>query len=351
MRERCIDLVLASFLATTDPVQREELLAELMLKHVAPLVRSVLRQQLGFSVGRNGERPTNSDAADLYQEILTRVIGRLRERTMMPEAQGITDFISYVARIARNSCHDYLRIKYPIRHLLKKKLRYLLLAHREYQLWPSGYKQLCGHYEWKSIPPNPDRATDEALVELVRSGLDLNSIPAAKVLEEVVRVILDNLTSPIEIDHLVTIVSRITESSELILESIDGDHYSQLVHLHAPTLNADQLIESGELMNRLWEELIKLPLLQRRILLLGGRDRDRDGLGTILIDAGVIDLPVLLGTIEMLPDKFRNLAERLPLDGQTLARYLGISSKDLIRTRYRARQKLKKSIPEWFLKQ
>lgn len=347
MHESSIDSVLASFLATNDPNEREELLAELMLNHASPLVRKVLRQQLGFSVGLNGENPTSSDAADLYHEILTRIVGRLRELTMQPRSAEITDFVSYVACITRNSCHDYLRIKYPVRHLLKKKLRYLLLAHREYRIWPSSYRQLCGQADWISTPPDPGRTTDETLLELVRAKVDLKSIPPTRVLEEVVRTIIDLLTSPIEIDRLVTLVAHILESHELVLESIDDGLSPHSTQLRDQAPRADRQLESGELMKRLWEEMGKLPLLQRRILLLGGRSREQDGLGTILIDAGVVNLPKLLEAIEMRPDEFGRLAKRLPLDGEALARYLGITPADVIRSRYRARKRLRKNIPEW----
>ncbi len=43
-----VDIVLTSFLQSTDEAEREHLIEELILVHALPIIRLVLRHQLGF---------------------------------------------------------------------------------------------------------------------------------------------------------------------------------------------------------------------------------------------------------------------------------------------------------------
>src|SRR5205085_1795874 len=74
-----MDSVLLPFLRSTDEAEREQLLSDLILFEVAPLVRNTLRQRLGFYVSQLGANPQNHDAEDLYHDVMAKLIGLLND--------------------------------------------------------------------------------------------------------------------------------------------------------------------------------------------------------------------------------------------------------------------------------
>jgi len=108
-----MDNLLLPLLNAGDEQERQHRVDELLTIHVAPIVRQVLRQRLGFYVSAQGVNETNRDAEDLYQDAMTRMVEILnadqRVLTM------IESFEPYVGRIVSNICVDFLRSKYPTR--------------------------------------------------------------------------------------------------------------------------------------------------------------------------------------------------------------------------------------------
>ena len=62
----------------------------------------------------------------------------------------IGSFAGYTAVAAYHACHEYLRRKYPNRHRLKTRLRYLLNTETRFAIWenPPG-TWLCGFHKWQ----------------------------------------------------------------------------------------------------------------------------------------------------------------------------------------------------------
>jgi RNA polymerase sigma factor (sigma-70 family) len=348
MQESGIDSILASYLEATDLQAREALLEELMVVHTVPIIRRVLRQQLGV-VSLEGKSFTNSEAVDLCQEIVARILVKLRELPLQVHSKEIQDYVSYTIRISRNSCHDYLRSKYPLRHQLKTRLRYLISGNQRYLFWqsPLMYKQCCGLSEWKGTPPRQKGLSDELLVERIKSQLEVTPNLTSKVLEEIVNLIFAQINSPIEIDRLVTLVARILDSRELVIESLDLDHSWATVEIADRRLRADEMIEYRERIRRLWQEIVKLPVGQRKIIVLSPIDQNGEDLWSLLIESGVVKFSDLLTALEMTREDFLVLWRRMPLQSAELARYLGLTRENIARWRYYARQRLKKSLRDW----
>ena len=91
--------------------EREQLLCDLILFEVAPLVRNTLRQRLGFYVSQLGANPQNHDAEDLYHDVMAKLIALLSDPQLRAGWLEIQNFRRYVLRVAANACHDYLRVK------------------------------------------------------------------------------------------------------------------------------------------------------------------------------------------------------------------------------------------------
>jgi hypothetical protein len=86
-----------------------------------------------------------------------RLVRLLRELKTNPQNKPVKNLRSYVAVMSYHACEEYLRRKYPQRHSLKNKLRYILTHRQEFALWEGDDKWLCGFSEWrdKSKPVAP----------------------------------------------------------------------------------------------------------------------------------------------------------------------------------------------------
>jgi len=122
------DPLLIPFLAASDADQEVLLLAHLNTEHVEPTVRPILGYKLQLHL-RPGE--LNQRRADIERSITTSscVLRRLHALKQDPTNKPITNLHNYVATIARNTCDDYLRRKYPLRRSLKDKVRHCLASH------------------------------------------------------------------------------------------------------------------------------------------------------------------------------------------------------------------------------
>src|SRR5919107_117344 len=97
--------LLLRLLDAQDEQERRECRDELLTIHVAPIVRQVLRQRLGFYVSAQGVNENNHDAEDLYQEAMTRMVELLHEGRRSLTTIG--NFEGYVVRIVSNICVDF----------------------------------------------------------------------------------------------------------------------------------------------------------------------------------------------------------------------------------------------------
>src|SRR5262249_494335 len=120
------DSVLVSFLRSTDESERERLLVELISVYAAPLIRSIVRRRLGLRVNPSSAGSSHPEAEDIYREIVKNLLQRLTDLHSKGDQDRISNFRQYVARVAENTCHNYLRAKTPARYHLKDTLRKLL---------------------------------------------------------------------------------------------------------------------------------------------------------------------------------------------------------------------------------
>ena len=147
-----MDETLRLLVSARDEDERELLLHDLIFVQAAPIVRRTIRYRLRSHFGRAGGGLRNPDAEDLFSNIVVKLIARVEllratnqgsrpSSARRPQSQKaepepepenaeletyeprIDDFRQYVLRVASNSCHDFLRAKYPARARLKDSLR------------------------------------------------------------------------------------------------------------------------------------------------------------------------------------------------------------------------------------
>jgi RNA polymerase sigma factor (sigma-70 family) len=320
-----MNLLLPLFLRATEESERERFLSELLLTHAAPLIRRTLRQRLGLYVNRAGANQANPEAEDLYQDTITRLIQRLNELKADPDRDEIRNFRQYVVRVATNTCNDYLRAKAPARSRLKNSLRDLLDRHPDFAIWKGDLgQQLCGFSAWRgrrSSAASAERARrlEEEPGELratVSSGNRARRAPLTKVVAE----LFNHVDDPVELEKLVDIVADFEDVRDYPVESLDDADGYWTRQLLDSTIRCDNLWEAQEVLQRLWEEILRLPQKQRDTFCLGFEDESGDDLFSLLLDAEVVTLPQVASELGLALEQLVALWKEMPMDNAAIAR-------------------------------
>src|SRR5690348_9874403 len=108
----------------SDPGDAASLLEDLLVRHAAPLCRSVIRTRR-FSLQEN---------SDIESEVMLRIVARLRSAKSGDEPP-LDDFRKYVLTVAYSACHALQRRYYPERARLKNRIRYLAGHDARFAIW------------------------------------------------------------------------------------------------------------------------------------------------------------------------------------------------------------------------
>ena len=337
-----MDHLLLQFIEATDEEQADRWLATLVDEHAVPIVKEILGSSLRFNL--NNSAGSTQDANDLFNDIITNLLSRLR-RIRSDRAQGaVTDFRGYIATTAYNACNLYLRQKYPRRSRLKNRLRYLLSHDTTFALWTNEtFGLICGFARWrdKGVDP-PQRPFGEIRqdpVEWVQTaGLAGVGIDRAQ-LSNLLNALFQSSGGPVRLDDLVNIVADICREKDQFDESLET-----ALDLVAPTLNFDTVLEQQHMLALLWREVCQLPRRQRLALLLNLRDARGQDLVSLLPYTRTATITQIAEALEFPLEEFAGLWNKLPLDDVAIAELLGATRQQVINLRKCARERLERRI-------
>jgi len=337
-----MDGVLLPFLQASNEPEAELLLAHLLAEHAEPVINGIVKSAFGRSTASSEvarEYRDTQDVEDIVGEVNTKVLDRLRRLKSAPHENVISDFRGYVAVAAHNACHTYLRGKYPNRTRLKNKLRHLLSHHSEFAAWESmSGEWICGFSSWKTqgVPPLNIGWINQARMDpgrYVDVGSPDNTIG-------LLRAIFKGAQAPIRVEDLVSLAADILNVRDRPAGSkFDAD--SQRVKNLAGR-RVDPIDEAGQrlYLERVWKEVVQLPLPQRVALLLGLRDEERRSVTILLSDIRITTFRQIAEVVGMSAIEFANIVKDLPLDDQAIAKRLGASRQQVISYRLSARRRL-----------
>jgi RNA polymerase sigma factor (sigma-70 family) len=322
--------------------ERREYRDELLTIHVAPIVRQVLRQRLGFYVSAQGVNKTNQDAEDLYQEAITRMVELLHadHRALTT----IANFEGYVVRIVSHICVDFLRSKHPERARLADAVRDVFRRNKDLASWQHENEILCGFAVWRNAAK---RAIDNDDVEIKLdlflanrfADEDVSIVPLSRTVAE----LLDWIAGPVQFDDLVRMLAYVLQIKNQQIESLD-DHIASEFDVRADTRTTESHVEANELLRRLWRIVNRLPPKQRDTFALRFDDHDGRNLFTVLLSAGIVDWKDLAAGMGRPVEEVVRLWRQMPMDSTTAASELSTSRDKIYKWRFRALQKLK---AEW----
>ena len=331
-----LDPLLDAFLIAGEPESRQ-LLASLLSEVAEPIVRGVVRRKLGLWAGATSAR--RQDATELRSEILVQLVERLERLRAGRGGIAIGDFRSYVAVVAAHVCSEHLRRRYPQRHSLRGRVRYLLQHHAAFALWEGADGDwTCGLAAWRerTAPVQPPSRLIEPLRFERRSGE-----PEGGSLAEVVERVFGWVGRPLRLNDLVEIVADLSGLEDRpFVESLPAGDDDPLGRAADPRADALAELERTTYLRRLWDEIRQLPPRQSTALLLNLRDDQGRGVIALLPLTGVASMRQIAETLGMPAEQFAELWNRLPLDDATLAGLLGATRQQVINLRKSARERL-----------
>ena len=336
-----MDKLLLRLLNVRDEQERQQCLNELLIIHVAPIVRQVLRLRLGLYVNAQGVNEKNPDAQDLYQEAMTRIIEVLNsdQRSLVT----IENFKRYVGRVVSNVCVDFLRSKYPARARLKDGLRDVFRRHNDLVSWQHEDEILCGFAAWRNTgkPTIIDYDVESKMNAFLAARFadqDVRAVPLSRVVAE----LFDWIGGSVQIDALVRMLAYVRDTREQEIESWDDDVAAEFeLDSRRRTRSVESDIETNEVLRRLWRIVKYLPPKQRDAFALRFHDDAGRDLFTVLLAAGIVDWKELAEGLGRSVADLARLWTQMPMDSATAANELRTSRENVYKWKFRAIQTLK----------
>jgi DNA-directed RNA polymerase specialized sigma24 family protein len=326
--ERDTDRILRPFLDAPDDESARRSLGEILERDASPLAWEVIRGHL--------RGPAASDLEDVHAGVLLRLAAHLRTLRARGDSEPpIRAFASYVAVIAHNACHAFLRERSPQRARLRTRTRYVLTRDPRLALWEgSGREWLCGPAKRRGGAWDPRSAG--RLAEMSRQVAPI-AFP------DLVPAVLDRLAGPARFDDLVDALAAILGVSDEPASSRPRDEGDDSPHpreVADPAPSAEEALHQRTFLARLWSEIRELPPRQRIALLLNLRDADGRGMIGLFPITEIATVSDLAQTLDMPEARLRELWDELPRDDEWIAAWLGVTRRQVINLRKCARERL-----------
>ena len=344
-----IDKILLPFLQAHNELESESLLARLVYEHADPVIKSILKRKLGVSLMLADQSYGNQDALEIASDVQALLLLNLNRLKRQAAATSINNFRGYVAIKTYSAYNAYLRRKHPERWRLKNRLRYLFSHQPAFALWESAEGEwLCGLASWRNgsaeaLSARPrgqlrDDLLSSERLPLIADCREGSETPGA------LMTLFNVVGCPVEFDELVNVIAeiwRISEPTEstALSEEETGEIYEGLAD---PSASVALALDRRLYLQRLWSEILRLPLRQRAALLLNLRDERGAGVLALLPLIKIASLGAIAQALEMPEGQMAELWYDLPLDDAMIAKILGGTRQQVINLRKAARARLRR---------
>jgi hypothetical protein len=324
----------------------ESLLGQLIAERAAPIIKGIIKSKMHVSLRVADGSQQNQDALEIYSEVNALLIAALR-RLKTDQHRPINNLGSYIAVITYHACYEHLRRKYPQRHSLKNRLRYLFTHRAEFALWESAEAQwLCGLVEWrdKRRPPASGAGLQKLRDGVQASGLSNLSVEDVKRMppDALALTILKEAGAPLDLDEMVGLFAELQGLTEQQVEVDIDEETGEALYERIPDPRASVAAELDQraYVERLWKEICQLPSRQRAALMLNLRDAQGHDMIALLPVMNVATIRQIAEALSIPAAEFAALWNDLPLDDASIAKRLGITRQQVINLRKSARERL-----------
>jgi RNA polymerase sigma factor (sigma-70 family) len=329
MERNAADRLFREFAESSDPARAERLLETLIVEHAQAGIRRIVSYKLAFQGASEAQ-----DVEDVASEVVVELIARLRALRQGTADGAIGSFSGYTAVAAYHACNEYLRRKYPNRHRLKTRLRYLLSSEKRLAIWEDARSEwLCGLARWvaENRPPVTPARLHRWAEELADVPRGRTALHPADLLTR----IFECFDAPIELDELVAIVAQLwgVEDSPAAPETAARD-------VESGAEDPGTLLDQRRWMAELWAQIRELPQPQRVALLLNLRCSSENAAVGLLPLIGLASIREIARVLEWTAEELAAVWNRLPLDDLAIAERLGVNRQRVINLRKSARERL-----------
>jgi RNA polymerase sigma factor (sigma-70 family) len=314
------DPLLLEYLENGDPARSGKLLEALVFQQAEPVARSVVWRRLGSSAPAQ-------DRDDVVGDVIAELIARLTT-LQRGESDSIGNLRGYAAVTAHHGCDQYLRLRFPRRHRLKARMRYLMESARDYELWDSeSGEPACGPAKWRTRKLRTD------LPPGWHHSVSLGASPDERA---IVAAVFQYSGSPLLFDDLVDGVAALSGlGDETPAPWEDAEQ-----HIAAPPSDTLERLDYRQRLEQLWVEIRDLPAAQKAALLLNLRDNSGMAALPAFPALGVASMRQIAAALEMPAEELAGLWGRMPLSDLEIAARLGLQRQQVINLRKAARQRL-----------
>lgn len=298
--------------------EREQAIAELIDGMARPQAERLVR-----SAARTGsEALTAEDAEDVLATVSLRLLTKLRAVAASAD-EPIERLEEYVTTLTVNTINDHFRRRFPQRTRLKNRLRYTLTRDARLSLWTAGGQLVCGLSRWRGrtaateTPASRDDVTERRLRDRGR--------PA-----EALIAYFEHCGAPRRFETVVDLMSVLWHVTDAPAPAA-----APAVELAAETTS-----ESRRLLADLWREIVQLPPMQRKALLLNLRHAETSHALDLFVLTGVASHDAIAATLEMARATLESVWSELPFDDIRIAGLLGVTRQQVINLRKSARERL-----------
>jgi DNA-directed RNA polymerase specialized sigma subunit len=160
----------------------------------------------------------------------------------------------------------------------------------------------------------------------------LQRFPTGKILSE----IFEQVGRPIEFDCLAEIVAAALMIKDLPSESLDQNDEGLGLELIDAGPPPDAHIEEREMLQLMWEEVRRMPAIQRDIVCFKFSDHSGEDFFNLIIRAGIATLKELTEEFGLTPEQLMEIWKRTPMGVEDLARHFGVSRQQVSKLHHRA---------------
>ncbi|MGH9760181.1 MAG: hypothetical protein ACREAC_04970, partial [Blastocatellia bacterium] len=294
-----LDQALIPFVECDSQEESERLLDYLLQSCAQPIIREIVNRKLG--VFSSGSGDVRQDIEDVSAEINLRLLVRLND--LKVNSRSITDFKAYVAVTAYNTVHEYLRRRFPNRHGLKNKLRYLISRDARFEVWQERSGEWgCGFAEWK-LSVEATMGSDLIGIEMLEKMEIRKGSPSDRP-AGLIAAIFESAGSPIELDSLVTYIAGLWNVRDVRPARFRAMESGELETVSSDSGRAGNESDDRLFLKQVWGEIKELPVRQRLALLLNLSDRQGwDSIG-LLPAIGVASVREIAAVLQIDPERF-----------------------------------------------
>jgi DNA-directed RNA polymerase specialized sigma24 family protein len=297
------------------------------------VVRDAVRRALGDAGAGSGH---TEDVASEVRVRLVRKLWSLRRGIGEP----IDNFLGYAVNTTENACYTFLRRRYPERTRFRNRLRYAAAHH------PGTTLTRDEHGIWHCLSRRAGRIAAfapggvAAFLENPQTWLAARDLDTNQPLPALVDGLLASLGDAIELDRLVDALAPVLGIVDASPATPRDEADGILEQVPDPAPGIGDVLQQRETLERVWNEIVELPVRQRAALLLNLRDPDGGSVLQMLPATGVVSEVQIAAALQMDAIQLTALWDRLPLDDLSIADRLSVTRQQVINLRKAARARL-----------